>query len=116
MSRFAVLLVVLVASAALASAQMEFGAFSSANSDVDLYADAASDAFFASAAPLSAYYAAEDADTATFAVFGGKEAMPALTRPTIFKQRPTQTQRVVIPVLLSTTTTTKVATLPHASS
>ena len=87
------------------AAQMDFTDYS-AYEDVDL---SSSTAFYTSAAaPPRLYYNVEDVDTSAFSAYG-QEALPALTRPALFKQRPTLTERVAIPVLLSSSRTQKAA-------
>ena len=101
-------LLVLAASLLIGYAQMDFDAHS-AYDDVDLYAT-----------PSPLYFDAEAADahspsfsSSTFSLYGGKQqvTLPTLTRPALFKQRPTVIERVAIPVLLSSTRTTKAAPL-----
>ena len=84
------LLLVLALCLLVCSAQTGFDGYS-AYEDVDLY------------------LGDDSADSPAFSLYSGEQLLPALTRPALYKQRPTVTERVAIPVLLSSTRTTNAA-------
>ena len=87
--------VLLCALLSLSRAQMEFELYSPLDADADY------SAFLTYAADADVYDAAEDFDVY------GEQRLATLTRPTIFKQRPAQLERVAIPVMLSSERTTR---------